>query len=84
MRQQVGSRQNTVNELDLYYFSVRPKLSQQCLRLLLFGNTDLEKRSTLLDDDPLAWHSDDMNQPIGLFTLASEFDTSLLCAISAT
>lgn len=53
MRQQVGNKQNTVNDLDLYYFSVRPKLSQKCLRLLLFGNLDYDKRSSLLDDDPL-------------------------------
>lgn len=76
MRQQVASKQNTVNELDVYYFSVRPKLSQQCLKQLLFGHLDI-------DDDSFASRADDINQPVGLFPLISEFDSSLLCAISA-
>jgi len=36
----------------------------------------------LLEDTP-AWRIDDLNQPVGMLPLMSEFKSSLLCAISA-
>lgn len=70
-----------VNELDKYYFSVRPKLSKVCVKQLLFGTSDLMLKAgaLLIDSEPLG---QDNNEEKGLLILISEYEKSMLCAVS--
>jgi hypothetical protein len=84
--EQSDNRENLLYQFDVYYFKVRPKISQQTMRLLIYGNLSksvAEQYVTQFPTNERKQQSFIRHKPQGLLILMSDHKKAPLVSVSA-
>jgi hypothetical protein len=84
--EQSDNRENLLYQFDVYYFKVRPKISSQTMRLLIYGNlskTVAEQYVTQFPSNERKQQSFIRHKPQGLLILMSDHKKAPLVSVSA-